>query len=66
MDREGSELKARRELLVRLLNNQFPGAVPAGVTTLINEQESLDLLDHWFDAAVDAATVEEFMAVVKQ
>ena len=60
------ELKKERQLLLRLLNNRFPGAVPADVTKLVNEQESFDLLNHWFDAATSANTFADFLAVLKQ
>jgi hypothetical protein len=59
-------LKDRRELLLRALNKRFPGVVPADVTKLINEQESLDLLGTWFDATMDANTFDDFMAVLKK
>jgi hypothetical protein len=58
--------KERQGALLRPLNRRFPGTVPTEVTKLINEQESLDLLTYWFDAAVDAKAFEDFMAVLKQ
>jgi hypothetical protein len=60
------ELKNQRQLLLRLLNKRFPGAVPADVSKLINEQESFDLLNHWFDAAASANSFQDFMTVLKQ
>ncbi|MFO0824625.1 MAG: hypothetical protein U0792_16155 [Gemmataceae bacterium] len=60
------KLRERREVLVRVLNKRFPGVVPPEVTKLINEQESFDLLRHWFDAALDATAFADFMAVLKQ
>jgi hypothetical protein len=59
-------LTERREMLLRFLNGRFPGVVPADVTKLINEQESLDLLLHWIDASAKANTFQDFMAVLKQ
>ncbi len=59
------KLLIQRELLLRLLNKRFPAAVPADVTKLINEQESLELLSHWFDAAAEAFTFQQFLAVLK-
>lgn len=63
---EKMELRKEQQLLLRLLNKRFPGAVPAGITKLVNEQEDLDLLNHWFDAAASAATFDQFMAAPKQ
>ena len=60
------QLTEGRELLLRLLNKRFPGAVPPEVAKLISEQESLDLLNHWFDAAASAVTYDEFFAVLKR
>lgn len=59
-------LRNERQLLLRALNKRFPGAVPAEVTKLVNEQDSLDLLNHWFDTAVSATTFDEFLAVLKR
>lgn len=60
------ELRKEQQLLLRLLNKRFPGAVPPEVAKLISEQESLDLLNHWFDAAASAVTYDEFFAVLKR
>ncbi len=60
------QLTEGRQLLSKLLNKRFPGAVPPEVAQLIGEQESLDLLNHWFDAAASAATYDEFVVVLKQ
>lgn len=60
------KLVNQRQNLLRLLTKRFPGAVPDDVTRLVNEQESLDILGHWFDAAAEAYTFQQFMDVVKQ
>jgi hypothetical protein len=60
------KLAERRQKLLKLLSKRFPGAVPDDVIRLINKQESLDLLDHWFDAAAEAYTFQQFADVVKQ
>lgn len=60
------KLTERRQNLLKLLNKRFPGAVPDDVTKLVNEQESLELLGHWFDAAAEAYTFQQFLAVLKQ
>jgi hypothetical protein len=51
--------------LLRLLASRFPGAVPPEFEQLIRQQESPDLLEHWHEAALQAATVEEFLAVLR-
>ncbi len=57
--------QARKSLLV-VLGKQFPGTVPAEIGRLINEQESLELLDDWLRAALDADTFEQFLAVLRR
>lgn len=49
-----AELRKEQQLVLRLLNTRFPGATSAKVAKLITEQESADLLNHWFDAAAAA------------
>lgn len=39
--------------------------MPDSVSKLINRQDDLDLLLNWFDAALDANTMQDFMAVLK-
>ncbi len=60
------KLTERRQKLLRLLAKRFPGAVPDDVVRLVNEQESLDILDHWFDAAAEAYAFPQFMDVLKR
>jgi hypothetical protein len=60
------KLMVRRHSLLKLLSARFPGALPDEAVRLINEQESLDLLGDWFDAAVGAYTFQQFMDVLKQ
>lgn len=61
-----TELRIQRQNLLELLAGRFPGAVPAEVTRLIEQQDSFDLLHNWFKAAIRATTFEEFMAVLKK
>ncbi|WP_143393071.1 hypothetical protein [Fimbriiglobus ruber] len=58
-------LVGRRQSLLRLLTKRFSGAVPDEVVRFINEQESPEVLDHWFDAAVEVYTFPQFLAVLK-
>ena len=60
------KLETQRQNLLKLLNKRFPGLVPDEVVRLVNEQESLDLLGDWFDAAAGAYTFQQFMDVLKR
>jgi hypothetical protein len=60
------KLAERRQNLLKLLAKRFPGAVPDDVVRLVNEQESLDVLGHWFDDAAEAYTFQQFMDVLKR
>jgi hypothetical protein len=63
--REGS-LVTRREDLLRLTQGRFPGAIPAEVMDLIRRQDSEQLLEEWFQAAIDAPSAAEFLAIVRR
>ncbi len=60
------ELRDRRQMLLLLLSKRFPGAVPAEVTRLIDEQEGMEILRDWFVAAAEALTFQDFMDVLKR
>ncbi len=62
---KGMLIKQRQNLL-EALSLRFPGSTPDDVVRLINEQESLTLLDDWFRAALRAYTFEQFMDVLKR
>jgi hypothetical protein len=59
-------LEASREGLLEVLTCRFPGAVTDEIMRLINEQDSLPLLHHWFKAAVQARTFEQFLDALKK
>jgi hypothetical protein len=61
-----AKLVERRLALLELLEGRFPGVVPPEVVKLINEQESLELLDDWFRAALRAFSFEQFLAVLRR
>ena len=60
------KLAERRQNLLKLLAKRFPSAVPDDVVRLVNEQESLDILGHWFDAAAEAYTFQQFLDVLRR
>ncbi len=54
------EVKASKHTLLRLLEKKFPPGPPAEVASLIRSTEDKALLDHWFEVALDAASLDEF------
>ena len=46
--------------LLHVLTKRFPRAVPADVERSIRETSDLEQLNHWLDAALDAATLTAF------
>jgi hypothetical protein len=59
-------LEERRENLIRVLKGRFPGRVPEDLIQFINQQESLPLLDGWFDAAITIGSIPDFLAELRQ
>jgi hypothetical protein len=59
-------LRTRRQDLLELLEVRFPGQAPTEVVQLIQQQDSQDLLNDWFKAALRALTWEQFLAVLKR
>ena len=64
-DIEG-QLKQSRRKLLKLLERRFPGALNNDLRELIQHQDSLELLDEWFDAAMPESPFEYFLDVIKQ
>ena len=60
------ELAQGRQKLLRLVERRFPGVVPKEVVRVITQQDSLALLDVWFDEAITANSIDEFTAVLRQ
>jgi hypothetical protein len=60
------KLAMARAKLVDLLKGRFPGAVPDEIVQLINQQESLELLDGWFKAGIRAFTFDQFLDELKR
>lgn len=59
------EQRARREDIRRTLRLRFGPALTTEIQQKIQQQSDLAVLDRWFDAAVTAATIEEFGAQVR-
>jgi hypothetical protein len=60
------ELKNARQSVLRVLKKKFPGQVTEEVSQLILQQDSMDLLNDWLDAAATASSIAEFLAVLRQ
>src|SRR3954447_4448458 len=50
------QVRSKRESLATLVNRRFPGAIPQDYLDLIARQESVEILNVWFEAAIDSAT----------
>ncbi len=59
------EIKMRQAYILRTLRGKFPEAITDNLIHTINDQDSPDLLDEWFDAAREATTYDEFLAVLR-
>jgi hypothetical protein len=60
-------LQERRENLLRLLRQRFPGVpIPDDVRELVTNQDSLDLLQIWFDLILPARTMDEYRDRLRQ
>jgi hypothetical protein len=64
--RRQAELATRRENLLLLLGLRFPEPVPDEFVALINRQENNELLKEWFLAGIHAASLEDFLAVLRR
>jgi len=60
------ELRKQRNNLLLALKTRFKKEVSTEVAQLINEQESMELLEEWFLAALRAKTYNAFFAVLKK
>jgi hypothetical protein len=60
------EVKASRRMLLGLLQARFPNQVSAEDADTVNQQDSLELLDEWFQAAVRAYTFSQFVEFLRQ
>jgi hypothetical protein len=59
-------VRLQRENLLRVVTTLYRDAVPEDYLNLIRTQESYQVLDSWFQAALDAGNVEAFLAVMRQ
>lgn len=59
-------LRTKRRDIVETLEIRFPGETPGEIQQLIEQQESLGLLEDWFRAALRAGTFDQFLAVLRR
>jgi hypothetical protein len=55
---EEGAIRGLRRMLLRLLHMRF-GEVPAEMVAMIDTTDSLQQLEEWYDAAMEAKTLEE-------
>jgi len=60
------EVKTMRKVLILTIKRRFPDPIPAEVATLIDQQDSVEVLTDWFDAALNAQTFQDFIAVLRR
>jgi len=56
--------EARREDLLKLLRVKFV-ILPPELTAAVRGEQQLELLSHWFDAALAAPTLEGFAVLIR-
>jgi hypothetical protein len=61
---EIGRMRARRENLLICLRARLPELLTPAVEQAIAEQSSLPLLNSWFDAALEAKSADDLLAVL--
>jgi hypothetical protein len=59
-----AEIKARANDVLRLLEKKFPPGAPADLKAIIQACTDLNRLGNWFDAAIDATSLDAFRKAV--
>ena len=57
--------EAERDKLLKVLRKRFPPEVPPDLAQAVQQTTDLDQLARWFDAALDAPSLDVFRAVVQ-
>jgi hypothetical protein len=60
------KLEQRREDLLRLLERRFPGQIPEEVRRVLEHQDSMPILQDWFDEAAVAGSMDAFHTVLRR
>lgn len=61
-----AELKRQKANLLRALEKCGKGPVPNDLRETIQQTEDMTLLSHWFDAALEANSLDEFRTAVQR
>lgn len=64
--REVERIENHRSFLRRVLERRFGSPITPEILAVIKAQPSVPLLLDWFDAAMSATSIEEFLAVVRR
>lgn len=64
--REAERIENHRNFLRRVLERRFGSPIAPEILAVIKAQPSAPLLLDWFDAAVSATSIEDFLAVVRR
>jgi len=63
---ERTQLRERREFLVRLLESRFPNAVAADVLSAIRDNNSAQILADWLNEAFVAPSIDDFVRFLRK
>ena len=58
------EIKGEIKALLRLLEKKFPPGAPADLAGIIQACTEQTQLAHWLDAAIDAASLDDFRRAI--
>jgi hypothetical protein len=61
-----TELDTTRAMLARLLQKKFTGPLPPEDLQAVYDDRAVKNLESWFDEAVKAATVDDFLAALRR
>jgi hypothetical protein len=59
-------VEARRADLLKVVRARLQDPVPENVRLAVEGTNDPDTLDRWFDAALSAGTLQEFLAAMRQ
>jgi len=62
--KDSARLEVKRSDLLRVLRKRFPPEIPADLTQTIDQMTDLQELSGWFDAALDAPSLEDFRSLI--
>jgi hypothetical protein len=60
-----AELKRLQADVLRVLERRCKASVPTDISQSVRTATNVDTLSHWLDAAIDAATFDDFRAAIK-